>query len=110
MRSLNRSLFFIIAGILCMAALSFQDAWAANRAAQWLIPGVTSINTAREVKAILEDIDGVLRVGVSYRYHKATVIFDDTRCTLEDISRALRNNSYPPQGGGDVIESFVPET
>lgn len=102
--------FFIIIVIMAVMSLSHQSAHAAKVVAQWEIPRIVSGYTAQDVQNILENIDGVLRVDITYKSHKALVMFDDSKTSVRNISQVLRNKNYPPKGKVKIITDSVPET
>jgi mercuric ion binding protein len=59
------------------------------------VPGMTCAACPITVKKALTKVDGVTDVDVNYEPREAVVTFDDTRTSVEEITKATANAGYP---------------
>ncbi|PKM33758.1 MAG: mercuric transport protein periplasmic component [Gammaproteobacteria bacterium HGW-Gammaproteobacteria-12] len=78
-----------------LATLVATPAWAAMQTVTLAVPGMTCAACPFTVKKALTKVDGVTKAEVSYENREAIVIFDDTKTSVEALSKASENAGYP---------------
>ena len=81
--------------IAAFFAILTVPAWAAIQTVMLSVPGMTCAACPITVKMALSKVDGVQEVNVSYKKLEADVTFDDTRTTIEALTKAVENAGYP---------------
>lgn len=80
---------------VALASALITPAWAATQTVTLSVPGMTCAACPITVKKALTKIDGVQKVEVSYEKLAAVVTFDDTRTTVDVLTKATENAGYP---------------
>ena len=83
---------FIAAAAL---ALISSGALADLRSVTLSVPGMYCETCPITVKKALSRVPGVSRVSASYETKEATVTYDDSRTTVEALTKATANAGYP---------------
>jgi mercuric ion binding protein len=78
-----------------LASALITPAWAATQTVTLSVPGMTCAACPITVKKALSKVDGVQKVEVSYEKLAAVVTFDDTRTTVDVLTKATENAGYP---------------
>ena len=83
--------------LLAVALLSSHSTSvsAATRMATLSVPGMTCAACPLTVKKALSRIEGVNSVTVNYGAKEATVSFDDTKTTVQALTKATADAGYP---------------
>ncbi|MDX1465169.1 MAG: mercury resistance system periplasmic binding protein MerP [Halomonas sp.] len=81
--------------LIFLTALLGMPAWGAQQTVTLSVPGMTCAACPITVKVALQQVGGVSRVEVNYPDREAVVTFDDTRTTLEALTRATADAGYP---------------
>jgi mercuric ion binding protein len=69
--------------------------WAATQTVTLSVPGMTCAACPITVKKALSRVDGVSKAEVSYERREATVTFDDTKVSVQKLTKATANAGYP---------------
>lgn len=90
---------------ICLAALLAvlsTPALAAQKTVTLAVPGMSCAACPITVKKALTRVDGVTRAEVDYDKRQAMVTFDDSRTSVDQLTRATAGAGYPSsvQGGG----------
>lgn len=80
---------------VALASALITPAWAATQTVTLSVPGMTCAACPFTVKRALTKVDGVQKVEVSYEKLAAVVTFDDTKTTVEALTKATENAGYP---------------
>ncbi|MBX3673244.1 MAG: mercury resistance system periplasmic binding protein MerP [Burkholderiales bacterium] len=83
----------LVAGLM-LAALTFP-ATAAVKTVTLSVPGMNCATCPITVKKALGKVDGVTRAEVNLEKRAAVVTFDDSRTSLEALTRATGDAGYP---------------
>lgn len=70
-------------------------AWSAPRTVRLSVPGMNCAACPITVKKALREVPGVVKTEVNPERREATVTFDDTRTTVDALTRATRDAGYP---------------
>lgn len=81
--------------ILATFALASAGALAETRTVTLSVPGMTCDLCPLTVKKAISKVPGVSSVEASYEKKQAVVTFDDTRATVEALTKATANAGYP---------------
>jgi len=84
-----------LALIFTLGALFSAPALAGTETVTLSVPGMTCAACPITVKKALTQVDGVTGVEVNYDPREAVVSFDDTRTSIEEITKATANAGYP---------------
>lgn len=79
---------------LSLIALT-TPAWSATKTVTLSVPGMNCATCPITVKKALGKVDGVTKTEVNLEKRAAVVTFDDTRTTLEALTRATGDAGYP---------------
>jgi mercuric ion binding protein len=79
---------------LALIALA-TPAWSAMKTVTLSVPGMNCATCPITVKKALGKVEGVTRTEVSLQKRAAVVTFDDTRTSLEALTRATGDAGYP---------------
>ena len=79
---------------LALIALT-TPAWATTRTVTLSVPGMNCATCPITVKKALGNVAGVTKTEVSLEKRAAVVTFDDTRTSLEALTRATGDAGYP---------------
>lgn len=80
---------------VALASALITPAWAATQTVTLSVPGMTCAACPITVKKALTKVDGVQKVEVIYEKLVAVVTFDDTRTSVEALTKATENAGYP---------------
>jgi len=83
----------LITGI-ALIALS-TPAWSATKTVTLSVPGMNCATCPITVKKALGKVEGVTKTEVNLEKRAAVVTFDDTRTSLEALTRATGDAGYP---------------
>ena len=83
----------LLAGL--MLAMVVVPAVAAMKTVTLSVPGMNCATCPITVKKALGKVDGVTNTEVSLEKHSAVVTFDDSRTTVEALTRATGDAGYP---------------
>lgn len=81
--------------ILATFALASGGALAETRTVTLSVPGMTCDLCPLTVKKAISKVPGVSSVEASYEKKQAVVTFDDTRATVEALTKATAHAGYP---------------
>ena len=83
--------------ITALAAFAFISAptLAETKTVTLSVPGMTCSLCPLTVKKAISKVSGVLRVEASYVTKQAVVTFDDSKTTVEALTKATANAGYP---------------
>ena len=81
--------------LVALASALITPTWAATQTVTLSVPGMTCAACPFTVKKALTKVDGVQKVEVSYERLVAVVTFDDTRTSVEALTKATENAGYP---------------
>lgn len=87
--------FRTLAATALLTAASLAPALAAERAVTLAVENMTCPSCPYIVKKALGKIAGVEAVAVSYEEKRATVTFEDTEVTVEDLTAATADVGFP---------------
>jgi mercuric ion binding protein len=69
--------------------------WAATQTVTLAVPGMTCSACPITVKKALTRLDGVTRTEVNLEKREVTVIFDDTKTSVQTLTKATEDAGYP---------------
>lgn len=72
-----------------------SNSWAMQQTITLSIPGMNCSACPITIKKALEKVSGVIRIQVDADKKQASVIFDDTLTTKEQLTQATTNAGYP---------------
>lgn len=78
-----------------LAMLAATPVWAATKTVTLSVPGMTCSACPITVKKALSKVDGVTRTEVGFEKREAVVTFDDTKTSIQALTRATQNAGYP---------------
>jgi len=84
-----------LALIVTLGAVFSAPALAGTETVTLSVPGMTCAACPITVKKALMKVDGVTGVDVNYEPREAVVAFDDTRTSVEEITKATADVGYP---------------
>ncbi|POA77492.1 mercury resistance system periplasmic binding protein MerP [Pseudomonas sp. DP16D-R1] len=80
-------------------ALAFTAAispvWAATQTVTLSVPGMTCAACPITVKKALNKVEGVSKTEIRFEDREATVTFDDTKTSIDALTKASENAGYP---------------
>lgn len=80
----------------CLAlAAAASLAVAAPQTVKLSVPGMTCAACPITVKKALSKVDGVSKAEVSYEKREAVVTFDDSRASVQKLTKASADAGYP---------------
>jgi mercuric ion binding protein len=85
----------LIAAGLSLAALASLPAGAVEKTVTLSVPGMNCAACPLTIKAALGKVPGVTKVTASYEKKEAVVTFDDTKATVEMLTKATTEAGYP---------------
>ena len=80
---------------LLSTALTCTYVSAATQTTTLSVPDMTCAACPFTVKKALSRVAGVTEVSVNYEKRQVTVVFDDSRTTVADLTRATADAGYP---------------
>jgi mercuric ion binding protein len=78
-----------------LAILAAAPAWAASQTVTLKVPSMSCAACPFTVKKALTRVEGVTEVEVSYENREAIVTFDDSKTSVEALTKATENAGYP---------------
>ncbi|MDO9135207.1 MAG: mercury resistance system periplasmic binding protein MerP [Hydrogenophaga sp.] len=75
-------------------------AWAAQQTATLSVPGMTCATCPITVKKALTQLGGVIGVKSNLDKREVTVVYDDARVSLENLTQATRDAGFPSTVSG----------
>lgn len=83
-----------ITALVILTAFIFQ-AWAGSQTITLSIPGMTCAACPITVKKAISKVEGVSKVEINFEKREASVSFDDSKTTLQQIQKASAEAGYP---------------
>jgi mercuric ion binding protein len=81
---------------LFVAALAFVSvAWAETKTVTLSVPGMYCEMCPATVKKAISKVPGVSKVNASFENKQAVVTFDDSKTTVDALTKATANAGYP---------------
>lgn len=80
---------------MVLASLLSAPAWAASQTVTLSVPGMTCAACPLTVKKALTRVEGVSKVEVSFEDRQVLVTFDDSKTSVQALTRASENAGYP---------------
>ncbi len=81
------------------AALAFTavvgPVWAATQTVTLSVPGMTCAACPITVKKAITKVEGVSKTDINFEKREATVVFDDTKATVQKLTKATEDAGYP---------------
>lgn len=84
---------FVLIALLSLGLIG--HAFAANKTVTLSVPGMYCAVCPVTVKKALNQVNGVKRVEVNYDKKEATVVFDDAKAKIADLTWATEEAGYP---------------
>lgn len=78
-----------------LAALVAAPAWATTKTVTLSVQGMTCAACPITVRAALTRVAGVSAVDVAFEKREARVTFDDTRTSVQTLTKATADAGYP---------------
>jgi mercuric ion binding protein len=78
-----------------LAILAAAPAWAASQTVTLKVPSMSCAACPFTVKKALTRVEGVTEVEVSFENREAIVTFDDSKTSVEALTKATENAGYP---------------
>lgn len=72
-----------------------SQAWAGSQTITLSIPGMTCAACPITVKKAISKVEGVSEVEINFEKREASVSFDDSKTTLQQIQKASADAGYP---------------
>lgn len=69
--------------------------WAAQQIVTLLVPGMTCATCPITVKKALTRVEGVIDVKSNLARRETTVVFDDTKVTIDEVTNATKLAGFP---------------
>ncbi|QSR85171.1 mercury resistance system periplasmic binding protein MerP [Methylacidimicrobium sp. B4] len=69
--------------------------WAATQTVTLFVPGMTCAACPITVKKALSKVEGVSRIDVEPKKREVVVTFDDTKTSVEKLTKATKDAGYP---------------
>ncbi len=79
---------------LALAAV-VAPVWAATQTVTLSVPGMTCASCPITVKHALSKVEGVSKVDVGFEKREAVVTFDDTKASVQKLTKATADAGYP---------------
>ena len=83
----------LLAAIALAAVVS--PVFAATQTVTLSVPGMTCAACPITVKKAISRVDGVSHVGVAYEKREVVVTYDDTRTSVQKLTKATEEAGYP---------------
>ncbi len=90
-----KKLFAAIAIAAIAIAAVVIPGWAATQTVTLSVPGMTCAACPITVKKALSRVEGVSQVAVTFEKREAVVIFDDTKTSVQKLTKATEDAGYP---------------
>ena len=91
-------------GTCLLAVAGMGSAFAAQQTVTLAIDNMTCSTCPYTVKKALNQVSGVESATVSYEKKTATVTFEDTEASVEDLTTATTNAGYPSRLASEKTE------
>ena len=88
--------------VLMVCALGAHALWAAPKTVTLAVPGMDCPVCPLTVKKSLSKVPGVEQATVNFDRRQAVVRFDDSKATVEALTRATKDAGYPSTVVGNV--------
>tara|TARA_R110002049_G_scaffold92285_1_gene229030 strand:- start:90 stop:383 length:294 start_codon:yes stop_codon:yes gene_type:complete len=75
--------------------VGITNAWAAEQTVKLSVPDMNCVSCPYMVKKVISRVPGVLSVSATMQDRSATVSFDDTKATIDDLLLATASIGYP---------------
>lgn len=85
-----KKLFAILALVTVAAPI-----WATTQTVTLSVPGMTCAACPITVKKALSKVEGVSKTDVTFEKREAIVTFDDSKTTIQKLTKATENAGYP---------------
>lgn len=72
-----------------------SQAWAGSQTITLSVPGMTCAACPITVKKAISKVEGVAKVDINFEKREASVSFDDSKTTLQQIQKASADAGYP---------------
>lgn len=72
-----------------------SQAWAGSQTITLSVPGMTCAACPITVKKAISKVEGVSKVEINFEKREASVSFDDSKTTLQQIQKASADAGYP---------------
>lgn len=69
--------------------------WAATQTVTLSVPGMTCAACPITVKQAISKVEGVNKTSVSYEKREVAVTFDDSKTTVQKLTKATEDAGYP---------------
>lgn len=69
--------------------------WAATQTVTLSVPGMTCAACPITVKQAISKVEGVNKTSVSYEKREAAVTFDDSKTSVQKLTKATEDAGYP---------------
>ena len=89
-----RSLAVLIITLFLLSVLEVS-AYAEERKVNFKVDGVTCLSIAYTVEGIPKQLDGVQSSKYDFSEDGVTVVFDDAKVSIEEITGALEKENFP---------------
>lgn len=83
------------ATVVAIALALSSPVWAATKTVTLSVPGMDCPVCPITVKKALTKVDGVTKAEVNFDKRQAVVTFDDSRTSVETLTKATRDAGYP---------------
>jgi mercuric ion binding protein len=80
---------------IVLAAGFSSSVWAAPQTVTLSVPGMTCSACPITVKYALNKVEGVEKTDVNFNKKEAVITFDDTKTSVEALTKASGNAGYP---------------
>ena len=80
--------------ILAFASVT-TSVWATTQTVTLSVPGMTCAACPITVKKALSKVEGVSKIDVTSEKREAVVTFDDSKTTIQKLTKATENAGYP---------------
>ncbi len=94
----------ILVGTLVLSAASVGTTFAAQQTVTLAVDNMTCSTCPYTVKKALLKVPGVEEATASFEKKSATVTFEDTEASVEDLTAATTNAGYPSRLAAENIE------
>lgn len=91
-------------GTLVLSVAGIGTAFAAQQTVTLAVDNMTCSTCPYTVKKALNQVPGVEDATVSYEEKRATVTFEDTEASVEDLTAATTNAGYPSRLAAESAE------
>lgn len=78
-----------------LCTLAAAPTWAATQTVTLSVPGMTCAACPFTVRAALSKVEGVSKTDVQFEKREAKVTFDDTKTSVQALTKATGNAGYP---------------